>query len=385
MQTIKDIDLKNKKVIVRVDYNVPMKDGKIIDNNRIVASLETINYILNENAGIILMSHMGKIKSEEDKKVNTLLPVKEELEKLLNKEIMFCSELKGQELENAVKDLKPGEVILLENTRFMDYPEKLESGCDEELSKYWASLADIFVLDAFGSSHRAHSSTYGIAKYLPHVVGLLVEKEIKELDKIKSLKKTLILGGAKVSDKIGVIKNLLPTSEKVLIGGAMCATFLEAEGVDTGKSFVDMNYILEARDLIKTKKIVLPIDVITESGVKSLERINEYESILDIGLETIELFKQSINPEFMILLNGTMGKYEEEKYENGTKKIFEYLKNKKYKVVVCGGDAGNAAKKYNLNPYYLSTGGGAALEYLEGKKLPALEIMEAKDENYSIK
>ena len=376
MHNMKDLNLNNKKVIVRVDYNVPMKDGVIVDNNRIVSSLETINYLISENAKIILMSHMGKIKTEEDKANNTLLPVKSELEHLLNKEVNFCSELKGETLEKEVNDLLPGEILLLENTRYMDYPEKLESGCDEGLSKYWASLADAFILDAFGSCHRAHASTYGIAKYLPHAVGFLVEKEVKELDKIKNEKKTLILGGAKVSDKIGVIKNLLPTSEKVLIGGAMCATFLEAKGVDTGKTFVDMDYLLEARDLINTGKIILPIDVVTESGVKSLERINEYESILDLGLETIDLYKQNINPDYMILLNGTLGKYEEEKYENATKEMFEFLKQNNFKVVVCGGDGASAAKKYNFMPYYLSTGGGASLEYLEGKELPALKIME---------
>lgn len=376
MHNMKDLNLNNKKVIVRVDYNVPMKDGVIVDNNRIVSSLETINYLISENAKIILMSHMGKIKTEEDKANNSLLPVKSELEHLLNKEVKFCSELKGETLEKEVNDLLPGEILLLENTRYMDYPEKLESGCDEELSKYWASLADAFILDAFGSCHRAHASTYGMAKYLPHAVGFLVEKEVKELDKIKNEKKTLILGGAKVSDKIGVIKNLLPTSEKVLIGGAMCATFLEAKGVDTGKTFVDMDYLLEARDLINTGKIILPIDVVTESGVKSLERINEYESILDLGPETIDLYKQNINPDYMVLLNGTLGKYEEEKYENATKEMFEFLKDNNFKVVVCGGDGASAAKKYNFTPYYLSTGGGASLEYLEGKELPALKIME---------
>ena len=376
MHNMKDLNLNNKKVIVRVDYNVPMKDGVIVDNNRIVSSLETINYLISENAKIILMSHMGKIKTEEDKANNTLLPVKSELERLLNKEVKFCSGLRGETLEKEVNALLPGEILLLENTRYMDYPEKLESGCDEELSKYWASLADAFILDAFGSCHRAHASTYGIAKYLPHAVGFLVEKEVKELDKIKNEKKTLILGGAKVSDKIGVIKNLLPTSEKVLIGGAMCATFLEAKGVDTGKTFVDMDYLLEARDLINTGKIILPIDVVTESGVKSLERINENESILDLGPETIDLYKQNINPDYMVLLNGTLGKYEEEKYENATKEMFKFLKQNSFKVVVCGGDGASAAKKYNFMPYYLSTGGGASLEYLEGKELPALKIME---------
>ena len=376
MKTIKDIDVKNKKVIVRVDYNVPFKDGKILDNNRIVESLKTINYLISENATIILMSHMGKIKNIEDKEKNTLLPVKEALERLLNKEIKFSSCLKGEELENIVSSLKQREILLLENTRFMDLEGNLESGCDEDLSKYWASFADVFILDAFGSSHRAHASTYGISKYLPHAVGFLVLKEINELEKIKQKNKTLILGGSKVSDKIGVIKNLLPTSSKILIGGLMSATFLNASGIDVKGTFVDEEHLEEAKEILKTGKIVLPVDVVTESKICDVNKIKDGESILDIGPKTVELFKKSIDKKHMVLLNGTMGKYEEEKYENGTKQIFEFLKSTNIKVIVCGGDGSAASKKYNYNPYYLSTGGGASLEYLEGKDLLPLKIME---------
>ena len=230
MLTLKNIDVKNKKVILRVDYNVPIKDGKILDTNKIVASLDTINYLLDNNAKIIIMSHLGKVKTEEDIETNTLLPVKEVLSKLLNKEILFSKELEGKHLEELVSNLKSKDILLLENTRIMDYPNKLESNCDEALSLYWSSLGEVYILDAFASSHRAHASTTGIPKYLPHAVGFLVEKEIAELDKIKNETKTLLLGGAKVSDKIAMIKNLLPTTDKVLVGGAMCATFLKSEG-----------------------------------------------------------------------------------------------------------------------------------------------------------
>lgn len=376
MQTIKDIDVKNKRVIVRADYNVPIKDGKILDNNRIVESLVTINYLIKENATIILMSHMGKIKTIEDKENNSLLPVKEELERLLNKKVKFSSCLKGEELESTVSSLKPTEILLLENTRFMDLEGNLESGCDENLSKYWATLADVFVLDAFGSAHRAHASTYGISKYLPHAIGFLVEKEVNELRKIKEENKTLILGGAKVSDKIGLIKNLLPSSNKVLIGGLMSATFLSASGVDVKGTFVDTEHIEEAKDVLKTGKIVLPVDVVTESGIHNVNEIPVKESIFDVGPKTLELFKQSIDKNNLVLLNGTMGKYEEEKYENGTKEIFDYLRSENIKVVVCGGDGSAASKKFKFNPYYLSTGGGASLEYLEGKELLPLKIMK---------
>lgn len=380
MKTIKDLNVENKKVILRVDYNVPIQDGKVIDNNRIKQSLETINYLKEHNAKIILMSHLGKIKSEKDKEKNTLLPVKEELETILNEEIKFSHELKGKELEDLVNGLNPKEILLLENTRYMDYPNKLESNCDKELSSYWASLGDVFVLDAFGSAHRAHASTYGISEYLLHAVGFLIEKELKELDIIKNETKTIILGGAKVSDKIGVIKNLLPTSNKILIGGAMCGTFLKSQNINVGNTFVEEEKIEEVKKLIDQDKIILPIDVVTENGIKEINNISNDESIFDIGPKTIELFTSHLENENLVLMNGTMGLYENPKYENGTKELFDYLLSKKVKTVVCGGDTGNASKKYNFTPYYLSTGGGASLEYLEGKELPTLKIMEDKNE-----
>lgn len=376
MNKLKNIKVENKKVIVRVDYNVPVKNGLVLDNNRIIQSLETINYLIEHNAKIILMSHMGKVKKVEDKMLNTLKPVKIELEKILNKKIYFAEELKGKALESQINSLKPGEILLMENTRYMDIPDNLESSCDEELSKYWASLGDVFILDAFGSCHRNHASTYGISKYLPHAVGFLIERELKELDKIKKEKKTFILGGSKVSDKIGIIKNLMDNTDKFLIGGAMCATFLTANGNPVGSTFVETDKITECKNLLKTGKIIIPIDYVTENGVKELNDIFNDEHILDIGPKTIELFKNNIDINTLIVLNGTLGKYEEDAYQNGTKEIFNYLKENIVKTVVLGGDTSSAAKKYNFNASYISTGGGASLEYLEGKEFETLKIME---------
>lgn len=376
MKTIKDIDVTNKKVIVRVDYNVPIINGRILDNNRIVASLETINYLLSKNAKIILMSHLGKIKTKSDLEANSLKPVRDELSILLHKDIKFSSTLKGKELDDLVNNLNPGDILLLENTRYMDYPDKLESNCDIELSKYWASLGDVYILDAFASSHRRHASTVGIPSYLPHAVGFLVERELQELDEIKKENKTLLLGGAKVDDKLSLIEYLLPTSDKILLGGRMCATFIKCEGYLVGKTETNDALLDKCKELLKTNKIIFPIDVVTENGIKELDKITKEETIYDIGSETIEMYKRVLKNKVLILINGTMGMYENPLYENGTKELYEFLKQEKKKVVVCGGDGASSSKKYNFNPYYISTGGGASLNYLSGIELPALKIME---------
>lgn len=376
MRTIKDIDVTNKKVILRVDYNVPIINGRILDNNRIVASLETINYLLSKNAKIILMSHIGKIKTKSDLEANSLKPVRDELSILLHKDIKFSSTLRGKELDDLVNNLNPGDILLLENTRYMDYPDKLESNCDIELSKYWASLGDIYILDAFASSHRSHASTVGIPSYLPHAVGFLVERELQELDEIKKENKTLLLGGAKVDDKLSLIEYLLPTSDKILLGGRMCATFIKSEGYEVGKTETNDALLDKCKELLKTNKIIFPIDVVTENGIKELDKITKEETIYDIGSETIEMYKRVLKNKVLILINGTMGMYENPLYENGTKELYEFLKQEKKKVVVCGGDGASSSKKYNFNPYYISTGGGASLNYLSGIELPALKIME---------
>ena len=258
----------------------------------------------------------------------------------------------------------------------MDYPDKLESNCDIELSKYWASLGDVYILDAFASSHRRHASTVGIPSYLPHAVGFLVERELKELDEIKKENKTLLLGGAKVDDKLSLIEYLLPTSEKILLGGRMCATFIKSEGYEVGKTETNDALLDKCKELLKTNKIIFPIDVVTENGIKELDKITKEETIYDIGSETIEMYKRVLKNKVLILINGTMGMYENPLYENGTKELYEFLKQEKKKVVVCGGDGASSSKKYNFNPYYISTGGGASLNYLSGIELPALKIME---------
>lgn len=377
MKKITDLKLENKTVIVRVDYNVPIKEGIVTDDNRITASFKTINYLIEKNCKIILLSHLGKVKNKEDLEKNTLEPVKIVLEKLLNRKILFSKELTGKKLEEKVKFLKNGEILLLENTRYMDYPDKLESTCDESLSKYWSTLGEIFIMDAFGSAHRAHASTVGIAKYLPSAAGFLVIKEVEKLNEIKIENKTLLLGGAKVSDKIGVIKNLISTADHVIIGGTMCGTFLKVKGYNVGKTFVDDEKSNYVADLIKKyeNKIILPIDVITENGEKTINQINNDETIYDIGPETIKIFNQYLSTATLVLTNGTMGLYEDEKYENGTKYTLKCLYENDIKTVVCGGDTANAVKKFGYGFYYISTGGGASLEYLSGDKLPGLEVL----------
>lgn len=369
---------KNKKVIVRVDYNVPIKNGIIEDNNRIVSSIKTINYLIESGAKIILMSHLGKIKTEEDKLNNSLYVVSLELSKLLGREVKFCKYTRGNELENMINSLKSGEVMLMENTRYEDYPKTLESSCDEELSSYWASLADEYVMDAFGSIHRNHASTYGIANILGGVTGFLVDEELEHLKEVIGNKnKIIILGGAKVSDKLGVIENLVNNSKKILLGGGMCFTFLKALGKNIGNSIVDeekINYCKELLDKYKDK-IILPIDIVTENGNKNIDNINDTDIGFDIGSDTIKLYKSLINKEDLVVWNGPMGKFEEEKYENGTKELLEYLSKNNIKTIICGGDTGSASKKYGLSFYYISTGGGASLEYLEGKKIETLEVL----------
>ncbi len=369
---------KNKKVIVRVDYNVPIKNGVIEDNNRIVSSLKTINYLIESEAKIILMSHLGKIKSEEDKENNSLEIVSIELSKLLNRKVKFCKYTRGIELEDMINSLKPGEVMLMENTRYEDYPNKLESSCNKELSSYWANLADEYVMDAFGSIHRNHASTYGIANILTGVTGFLVDEELEHLKEVIDDKnKIIILGGAKVSDKLGVIENLVNDSKKILLGGGMCFTFLKAMGKNIGNSIIDEEKIDYCKDLLNKykDKIVLPIDIVTENGNKSIDNINDNEIGFDIGDDTISLYKSLISKEDLVVWNGPMGKFEESNYEKGTKELLEYLSNNKIKTIICGGDTGSASKKYGLNFYYISTGGGASLEYLEGKKFYTLEVL----------
>ena len=378
MENIASVNFKNKKVLVRVDYNVPIKDGKIMDDTRIVASLKTLNMLIEGGAKVILLSHLGRIKCEEDKEKNSLRIVAKRLSRLINAPVYFIPKTRGHIVEETINNLLPGEIALIENTRFEDFPKKLESSCDEALSKYWANLADMFVLDAFGTAHRCHASTYGISKFIPSYAGYLVEKETAMLDEALNTKRTLIMGGAKVDDKIGVIDNLIKTSDKLLIGGAMCFTFLKANGVDVGSSLVSEDYIDYAKEVLNkySKKIILPVDVVCESGVKDIDKLEKDDIGYDIGPKTIELFKNELEKSKMVLWNGPLGKYEEELYENGTKEILQFLEKQDFKTILAGGDVVAACGYFKTRMYYVSTGGGSTLEYLEGKKFKTLKRLK---------
>lgn len=386
-KTIKDFDLNNKKVIIRVDFNVPIKDGIIKDDNRIVESLETINYALSNNAKVILLSHLGRIKEERDKSKNNLEVVAKRLSELLHKDVIFAPTTRN--LESYVESLKIGEVLLVQNTRYEDLDGKKESGNDQSLGAYWASLGDIFINDAFGTSHRAHASNVGIASHLPSGVGFLVEKELKAFwpvlnDPARPF--TVILGGAKVSDKIGVIKELVEKADYLLIGGGMAYTFLKALGKDIGSSLLDSESLDFASEMLNkySNKIILPVDHVCASSISDdvpVEILYEIKGIgLDIGPKTIELFKSYLLKSKTIVWNGPVGYSELEHFSKGTKALCEIIASTSAYTVVGGGDTAAAVIKmgYKNKFSHISTGGGASLELLEGKKLPGIEIIDDK-------
>ena len=383
MKTIKDFDLNNKKVIIRVDFNVPIKDGIITDDTRIKESLKTINYAIENNAKVILMSHLGRIKEESDKLKNTLKPVSVRLSELLNKEVIFVPNTRGEELEEKINNLQPGDVLLMENTRFEDLEDKKESKNNEELGKYWASLGDIYINDAFGTAHRAHASNVGIASNLPSGIGFLIQKELDNLlPAINNPQKpfTVILGGAKVSDKIGVIENIVKKADYILIGGGMAFTFLKAEGIEIGSSLLDSESIDFCKKILKENenKIILPIDVVTDQKECFITDITMEERGLDIGSKTVKLFKQYLDNSKTIIWNGPVGMFEEERYSNGTKGICEILKNVDAIKIAGGGDTASAVKNFGYEDAFthISTGGGASLELLEGKVLPGIDVIK---------
>jgi len=391
-KTIRDYDLEGKKVIIRVDFNVPIKDGIIQDDNRIKQSLETINYAIEHNAKIILLSHLGRVKTSEDKIKNTLEPVALRLSELLDKEIIFVTETRGELLETEINNMKNGDIILVENTRFEDLDGKKESGNDEELGKYWASLGDIFINDAFGTSHRAHASNVGIAKHLPNGIGFLIEKELNIIEPaIKNPKRpfTVILGGSKVSDKIGVIENLVNIADYILIGGGMAFTFLKSQDISIGKSLLDEESLDFCKKILKEnkEKIVLPIDVVTSDSIeeptnikeKFINDMRENEIGLDIGHQTVKLFKSFLEESNTIIWNGPVGKFETEEFSKGTKELCEILDSKEI-TIIGGGDTASAVINlgYKDSFTHISTGGGATLELLEGKTLPGIEIINEK-------
>lgn len=391
-KTIEDYNLNGKKVIIRCDLNVPMKDKIISDDTRIKASLKTIKYALDNNASVIILSHLGKIKEESDKKKNDLYPVSIRLSELLNIDVKFSKDTRSEELTNMALNLKPKEILLIQNTRYEDLPLKLESSCDQELSKYWASLGDIFINDAYGTIHRNHASNTGISKYLPNGVGFLVQEEITKIDSILNDKENpfvVVMGGAKVSDKIKVIENLITKCDKLLIGGAMAYTFLNSQGYNIGLSLCEKESIDFCKNILNKykDKIVLPIDTVTskniDSNVYQIKNINYLDNDdigLDIGPKTIELFCKNLSVAKRVVINGPMGMFENANYAKGTADIYNYLANNNIKTLVGGGDSVSAVNKLSdaSKFYHISTGGGATLEYLEGKRLPGIEIINDK-------
>lgn len=387
-KSIKDFELKDKKVIIRVDFNVPMKDGKITDDNRIKMSLKTIKYAIEKGAKIILMSHLGRIKEENDKEKNSLKVVVNRLSELLNKQIIFSSVTRGLELEEKIKKLNPGDVLLMENTRFEDLNGKLESSNDKQLGKYWASLADVFINDAFGTCHRAHASNVGIATNLESGIGFLVEEEINKLSLALSPKRpyAVILGGSKVSDKIGIIKNLASKCDYILIGGGMSYTFLKAVGYNIGKSLLDIESINFCKEMIEKykDKICLPIDSIVSKNIGEKPTIKDNNNFedddigLDIGSKTIEEFNKILEKCNTIVWNGPVGMFEEDIYSNGTKELLYKLSKLDKTVIIGGGDTASAAINFGYSNSFthISTGGGASLELLEGKTLPGIDIIK---------
>ena len=391
-KTIRDFDLNNKRVIVRCDFNVPIKDNKIVDDTRIVKALKTINYLIEHNAKIILMSHLGRIKTLEDKKNNSLYLVKQKLEELLNKKIEFSSVTRGMELEEKVKSLTAKNILLIENTRFEDLDNKKESGNDQELAKYWASLADIFINDAFGTIHRSHASNVGIASYLDSGIGFLVEEEINYLKTIQKAKKplTIIMGGSKVSDKLELINSLVKKADYILIGGAMSLTFLSSLGYNMGKSFVEEDQIDNCKEILKNykEKIVLPVDFKCFKSfednkyiVKNIYEFDNEDIALDIDELTVKLYKSVLNKTNTCFWNGPLGMVEKDTAKDGSLKIIKYLNSLNINTVLGGGDIVAFATKENLdkNITFLSTGGGATLEYLSDKILPGYEVISDEE------
>ena len=388
-----DFKVKNQRVIIRCDLNVPIKDGIITDDTRIKASVDTIEYLLNGNAKVIILSHLGRVKEESDKLTNTLAPVAKRLSELLYKEVKFIPYTRGIEVENAVNSMEPGDIIMLENTRFEDLNGKLESGNDLELSKYWASLGDIFINDAFGTLHRAHASNVGIGSILPSGMGFLVKEEVEKIQgALNNPKKPLVimLGGAKVSDKIGVIENAVKIADSVIIAGGMHFTFYKALGLNIGSSIVDNDSIDFCKKMLELypDKIILPDDIVVASSLSegattrlvTKENISDNDIGVDIGVATQNKFRTILMNAETIIWNGPVGVFEIAKFSLGTRKIVDMLNDSNAKIVVGGGDTIAALNKFGFNnkKAHISTGGGASLEMLEGKELPGLKVISEK-------
>ena len=395
--TVKDVDLKGKKVLVRVDFNVPVKDGVITNDNRITAALPTIKYILEQGGRAILFSHLGRVKEEADKEGKSLAPVAADLAAKLGQDVKFIPGVtRGAELEAAINALEDGQVLLVENTRFEDVDGKKESKNDPELGKYWASLGDgIFVNDAFGTAHRAHASNVGISANVEKAVaGFLLENEIAYIQEAVEAPErpfVAILGGSKVSDKIGVIENLLEKADKVLIGGGMTYTFYKAQGIEIGNSLVEEDKLDVAKALLEKAngKLILPVDSKEANAFADYTEVKDTEGEavdpgflgLDIGPKSIAKFDQELTGAKTVVWNGPMGVFENPDFQAGTIGVMDAIvKQPGVKSIIGGGDS--AAAAINLGRAdkfsWISTGGGASLEFLEGKELPGIAALDNK-------
>lgn len=400
--TVSDLDLEGKKVLMRVDFNVPIKDGVIGDDNRIQAALPTIKYVLDHKGRAILCSHLGRVKKEDDKAGLSLRPVAERLSNLLNKPVIFVPVTEGQQLEDAIAKMTDGSVLLFENTRYEDVVNgeyvKRESGNDPKLGEYWASLADEFINDAFGTAHRSHASNVGIAEAMhkadkPVAAGFLMEKEIQFLGEAVNNPKrpfVAILGGAKVSDKIGVIDNLLNKADKIIIGGGMTYTFYAAKGIKIGDSLVEKDKIDVAKSILEKggDKIVLPSDnIVAKSYSNDAEHkvvegdIDDGWMALDIGPKSVQSFEAVLKDAKTVVWNGPMGVFEMPNYAQGTLNVGKFLGTlTDATTIVGGGDSTAAVKQLGVAEKltHISTGGGASLQYLEGKTLPGIAAIDDK-------
>ena len=395
-KTICDCELSGKKTLIRVDFNVPIKDGVIQDETRIHAALPTIKFAIEKGAKVILLSHLGRVKEEADLAKNSLQPVATKLAQLLQKDIKFVAQTRGQEVEDTIAALNDGDVCMLENTRFEDLDGKKESKNDPELGKYWASLGEVFINDAFGTAHRAHASNVGIASNLGGAyAGFLMEKEVKFIgDTLANPNRPFvaILGGAKVSDKIEVIKNLLKIADHIIIGGGMAYTFMAAKGYKVGKSILEEDKIELAKELIELgkDKLVFGEDILTgqefdkdtPKAKRSYSSIPENEMGLDIGPKTMKKFIGFIKDAKTIIWNGPLGVFEFPRFAIGTKKIALTIAKKRDAItIIGGGDSASAITQFGLADKFthVSTGGGASLEYMEGKDLPGVACILDKE------
>ncbi|NLK62838.1 MAG: phosphoglycerate kinase [Fusobacteria bacterium] len=399
-KTVTDIEVRGKKVLMRVDFNVPIKEGIITDDTRIKAALPTIKHVIDNGGKAILLSHLGRVKVDADKVKGTLAPIAKRLEELIGKNVKFVANTRGEEVEKAASSLKDGEIMMIENTRFEDVLNnevvKKESKNQKELGEYWASLGDVFVNDAFGTAHRAHASNVGIASNLETVAGFLMEKEIKFIGGVVDAPEkplVAILGGAKVSDKIGVIESLLDKADKIMIGGAMMFTFFKAQGKNTGTSLVEEDKVELAKELMgkaksKGVELLLPVDTVvakefkndTEFKTVSVDNIEEGWMGLDVGAKTVEVFSKALDGAKTVVWNGPMGVFEMENYAKGTIGVCEAIAGLDAITIIGGGDSAAAAEQlgYADKFTHISTGGGASLEYLEGKELPGIAAIANK-------